>query len=414
MNFFKRNKNTQPVEEQRQTPQQPQQPKQEPVYYSPWSEALLFGAFNTRGALFQSAVYSAVSLISEAIASLNINIKQNKDGKRTIVENHNVSRLFYTSDFDKYTLMHNLVWNYLIYGNSFCYIARDGSGNPTKLVFLEHGDVTINYQKQNNSLTYQVSNHKDIPNIVKREDMLHFVKDSTDCVNGKGFLHFAHNVIKLTDNAEQSAEDFFGSGCALSGALKFDGRLTDAQKNQIRTSWQQIHSGPNASGLVILEGSADYQPISSNAAESQLIETRSFQITEICRFFHISPVLLCDLSHSGYSAIEDSSIEFVEHAIMPIISCFQEQIDKKLLNDSKVYYSDIDETALMKGNKSSQASYITTLVSNGIITVNEARAMIDLNKMDDEQCDKLLIPYTDVSQNTITDKNIDENNNEQQ
>ena len=98
---------------------------------------------------------------------------------------------------------------------------------------------------------------------------------------------------------------------------------------------------------------------------------------------------------------------------MPIISCFQEQIDKKLLNDSKVYYSDIDETALMKGNKSSQASYITTLVSNGIITVNEARAMIDLNKMDDGQCDKLLIPYTDINQNTITDKNIDENNNEQ-
>ena len=148
MSIFKRNKKTQPVEEQRETPQQPQQPQQ-PVYYSPWSEALLFGAFNTRSALFQSAVYSAVSLISEAIASLNINIKQNKDGKRTIVENHNVSRLFYTSDIDKYTLIHNLVWNYLIFGNSFCYITRDGSGNPTKLTFLKHGDVTINYQKQN-------------------------------------------------------------------------------------------------------------------------------------------------------------------------------------------------------------------------------------------------------------------------
>ena len=410
MNFFKRNKNTQPVEEQRQTQQQPQQPKQEPVYYSPWSDALLFGGYRTRSALFQSAVYSALSLISDSIASLDINIKQNVDGKRTVIPKHNVSRLFYTANVDKFTLIHNLVWDYLLWGNSFAYIKRDGSGKPTQLIYLEHGDVTINYQKQNNLLTYQVTNHKDIPNIVKPEDILHFVKDSVDAVNGRGFLYFARNVIKLNDSAEQSAEDFFNSGCALFGALQVSGRLTDAQKNQIRTSWQQVHTGQNSSGLIVLEGDSTYQPISSNASDSQLLETRQFGIAEICRFFHISPILLCDLQHSGYSSIEDSSIEFCNHALVPIISSFQEQIDRKLLNDSATLYSDIDETKLMRGNRASTASYITTLVSNGIITVNEARAMIDLNKMDDEACDTLHIPYTDINQNEITNTNENENN----
>ena len=416
MSIFKRNKNTQPVEEQRQTPQQPQQPKQEPVYYSPWSEALLFGAFNTRSALFQSAVYSALSLISESIASLDINIKQDVDGKRTVIPKHRISRLFYTANIDKFTLIHNLVWDFLLWGNSYAFIKRDESGQPIKLIYLERNDVTINYIKQTDTLTYQVTNHNNIPNTVRREDMLHFVNTSADGVQGRGFLWFARNAIKLTDNAEQSAEDFFGSGCALSGALKFDGRLTDAQKQQIRTSWQQIHSGPNASGLVILEGSADYQPISSNAADSQLIETRSFQILEIARFFKISPVLLGDLSHSGYSSIEDSSIEFCNHTLAPIISNFQEQIDRKLLNDSTTLYSDIDETKLMRGNRTSTASYITTLVNNGIITINEGREMIDMNRVEEEDADKLHIPFTDISQNEIGENtNTNENeNNEQQ
>ena len=408
MSIFKRNKKQQveqkPVE---------QRSEEQFTYYSPFADALLFGKFQLRGPLFQSAVYSAISLICDAFASLNVNVKQIADGKRTIVPNHQVSNLFYTSDLDKYTLMHCLCWDYLLFGNAFAYIMRDSSGNPTKLMYLEHGDVTINYQKQNNSLTYQVTNHKDIPPIVKREDMLHFAKDPKDGITGRGFIYFAYNVLRLNDNAEQSADDFFSSGCSLSGALKFNGRLTDKQKSEIRTSWQQIHSGAGSSGLAILEGDVDYVPIASNASDSQLLETRQYGVVEIARFFHVSPVLLCDLSHSGYSAIEDSMIEFVSHAMLPVLNLFQEQIDRKLLPNNNKLYTDIDETKLLKGNKSSQASYVTQLVNGGIITVNEAREALDYNRMDDEQCDKLFIPYTDVSQNTITDKNIDENNNEQ-
>ena len=408
MNFFKRNKNTQPVEEQRQ--EQPQQPQQ-PVYYSPYSEALLFGQFLQRSPLLQSAGYSSLSLISEAIASLNIYVKQVADGKRTIVNNHKVSRLFYTANLNKYLLIHQLVWDYLLNGNAFAYIHRDNSGKPIKLTYLEFGDVTINYIKQNDTVTYQVTNHNDIPKNVKREDMLHFAKDPKDGgVIGRGFLYFAHNVIKLNDNADQSAENFFSGGCALSGALKFTGRLSDVQKQQIRQNWQQIHAGANASGLVILEGDSDYIPISSNASDSQLLETRQYGVIEIARFFHISPVLLCDLTNSGYSAIEDAQIDFVSHALMPIINLFQEEIDRKLLNDSATFYSNIDETTLLKGNKISQAEYVTKLVNGGIITVNEAREALDYNRHDDEQCDKLFIPFTDISQNTITNTQNEENN----
>lgn len=381
------------------------------IPFSPFGEALIFGTYQVRSALFLSAVYSALSLISDQIASLNVEMKQIADGKKTVIDNHPVSRLFYTSRLNKHTLLHNIVWDFLLRGNAFVYIKRDRTGTPVALKYLERGDVTINYDKLNDTVTYNVANHSDIPTIVQEKDMMNFVRDSVDGVNGRGFMYFARNVIKLSDASEQAAEEFFSSGCQLSGILKFKGRINDAQKKNIRSAWQQIH-GPGGSGLGILEGDSDYQPITQNSADSQLLETRQFSVIEIARFFHISPILLCDLSHSSYSDIESASIEFVTHALLPIISVIQEEIDKKLLNDSPTLYSNLDETTLMKGNKNSQADYVTKLVNGGIITVNEARRTLDYNSVDEEQCDKLIIPYTDIQQNTIGNTTDIENNEE--
>jgi dsDNA-binding SOS-regulon protein len=59
----------------------------------------------------------------------------------------------------------------------------------------------------------------------------------------------------------------------------------------------------------------------------------------------------------------------------------------------------IDETVLLKGKMLDLANYITTLVKGGIITTNEGREILGLNKM--ENADKLFVAFTDINQNTI-------------
>ena len=81
---------------------------------------------------------------------------------------------------------------------------------------------------------------------------------------------------------------------------------------------------------------------------------------------------------------------------------------KKLVSNSKDYI-DFDETELLKGNKSTMADYYTKLVSNAILTINEARLSLDYNPVDG--ADELILPYTDISQNTIggEEKVVEEN-----
>jgi len=138
-----------------------------------------------------------------------------------------------------------------------------------------------------------------------------------------------------------------------------------------------------------------------------MLETRLFNVSEIARFFNINPVLLGDLSKSSYSTIEAANIEFVTHTLMPYIAMIECEFNRKLIAPNEEGFSlDLDETYLIRGDKNSTATYYKTLVEAGIITRNEARRGLGLNELDG--LDKIVIPYTNIADNTVgEDKNID-------
>lgn len=381
--------------------------KSESSESAPFISALTFGMRNNISALKLSAVYAAISLISNAIAALPIYVKQHKDNTDTILENNPIQKLFYNMLQTKHTAIKQLVWDLLLWGNAFMYIKRK-DGKPDKLIYLQHGDVQVDYKKEQDLVQYNVNNHNAIPKLVKQEDMIHFAKDTYDGINGRGFMYFASDIINLAGFTQKAAEDFFGSGCNLTGILQFKRPLKPGQQEQIRSQWMQIHSSGQG-GLGVLEGDSEYIPISQNSADAQMLETREFNITEIARFFNINPVLLGDLSHSSYNDIEQSQIEFVTHTLLPIINLFEDELNRKLITNSRQYI-DLDESELMKGNMTTLANYYSTLVSNGIITIDESRKQLGFNPFNDGYSNKILIPYTKISDNIINQDNTDETN----
>lgn len=385
-------------------------PKSESTEATSYTQALLFGLREHSSALKLSAVYAALSMISNSIATLPIYVKQHKQNEDTILYNNNIQKLFYQMLQTKHVAIKQIVWDLLLWGNAYIYIKRENN-RAVQLIYLQHGDVVIDYKKEQDIVQYNVSNHRQVPSLVKQEDMLHFARDTYDGINGRGFMYFAEEIIKLAGFTQQAAENFFGSGCNLTGVLQFKGRLRDEQKEAIRQQWMQIHSSSSiGGGLGVIEGDAEYIPISQNSADAQMLETREFNITEIARFFNINPILLGDLSHSSYNDIEDAQIEFVTHTLLPIINLLEDEINRKLITN-KNNYIDFDETELLKGNKSTMANYYSTLVKNAIITINEAREQLGWNPIDG--ADNLIIPYTDINQNTINNEQETEVTEEQ-
>ena len=369
------------------------------VYNTP----LLFGSYTPNNYLSIPAVYAALDLISSSIAVMPIQVRQKGNDKSTIVEDHPILRLFDEMLQSKYTLFRSIVFDALWYGNSFVYIKRDGSGNPIKLIYLQHGDVAIDYNKTKGTIKYNITNHKDTPSSTTPENMLHFFKNTRDGVTGIGLLAYASQSFKLADNLNSAADDFFSSGCNVTGILKFKNLVPDKSKAEIRQQWSQIHSpGATGSGLVVIGGDADYTAISQDPSRSQMLESREFGIAEIARFFGISPLLLQDLTN-GSSNIEEISLQFVKFTLTPLVSLIEHELNRKLFPGISSTWIDLDETVLLAADKQSMANYLATLTKYGIISTNEARAQLDLNPVDGG--DALLIPYTDLGMNTINPDN---------
>lgn len=374
---------------------------EERSYYPPtFTDALTFsGIGNSYGAMNISAVYRATEIISDNIAMLPIKVKINNSRHLEELEEHPIYLAFNDGLITKYTLIKLLVQSVLLKGNGFAYIERFNDGTVKGIRYLDSKDVQVHYSKQKQELHYTctIFGNKHIEPC----NMIHLLKNTYDGVNGLSVLSFATRSLNTANNTENSASNFFTNGCNLSGVLTVQGQLSAQQKQDIRNSWNQAYSN-GGNGLAVLQGNMDYKPIQLSAKESQMLESRLFNVQDIARFFGISPVLLGDLSHNSYSTIEATQNQFLLHTLQPYITMIEEEFSRKLLKPSESNLSiNLDETALLKTDKTAVASYYGTLLDKGILCINEVRRELGYSSIDGG--DKHLIAYTDITQNTINE-----------
>lgn len=357
-----------------------------------------------------SSVFAAIELISNSVAELPINVKTKEDDKTGIVKVHPIYDALNNSLMTKFMLVKMLIADMLLYGDGIAYIDREMDGTVKSIIYCPHGSYNIRYNDRTRELYYLIQSVR--RGKIEPVDVIHLVKNSKNGVEGVGILNYAFSTLDLAKATEKAAQDYFSSGCHLAGILSTSAtRLTKEQRESIRDAWNQAH-GAAGTGIAILENGMQYAPVAGNSKESQLLETRLFNLQDIARFFNINPVLLGDLSHSSYSTIEASLLEFVTHTLFPYITLVENELTRKLIKPSeKTLYIDLDENYIIRSDKQSQANYLSALVGKGIITINEARQQLGLNPMDGG--DELIIPFTNIDDNKINNKNTEDTQNEE-
>lgn len=366
-----------------------------------YSAALPFTQlFQQNSAQALSAVFRATEIISDSIAMLPIKVKINNGKHKDEMENHPLYIAFDNNLISKFTLMKLLITDVILKGNGFAYIMRAEDGTVIGIRYCEPGSVTVNYNSVKQTLSYKISN---VAGKIEPINMIHLVKNTRDGVNGISVLNYAKRSINLANSTETAAESYFSNGCQPSGVLTVQGQLSSKQREDIRNSWNQIQGGTGG-GLAVLQGNMTYQATSKSSSDSQMLETRQYNVQDIARFFGISPILLGDLSHSSFSTLEAVQNSFLLHTLQPYINMVEHEFNRKLLKPSERENLEInlDETYLMKTDKTATATYYSTLIDKGILCINEARNELGYSEI--EGGDKHVIPFTDINQNTINSK----------
>lgn len=373
-------------------------------YYG--SDALLFGKlFPDAGNMNLSSVFRSVELISDSIACLPILLRLKDSKHKDVDTNHPLN-----SVLDRhFLLIKKLMVDVLTDGNAYCYIRRDNKGDVLELRYIPQSKVTVNYNEKNNTVTYNCSLIS--PKKIEAINMLHFRKN-TDVNNiiGNGVFKYAKKAMDLSKACDASSSNYFQNGGSISGVLTVEGQLSNQQREQIRQSWNQTFTD-GGSGVAILQGNMDYKPIGSTLKDSQCLEAREYNSVELSRFFGVQPWLLGATSSVG--DIEAIQLDFYLHTLLPYIQMIEDELNSKLLKPSEqfVYSIDFEDNYLIRVNKLTQANYVTTLVNNGLITLNEGRVLLGFGECDEEEMNKHHIAYVDTSKTVVEQSDTNNNKN---
>jgi HK97 family phage portal protein len=343
---------------------------------------------NEQTALTLSAVWACVRVISETVGSLPwITYNRLPSGGRERARDHELYYLLHDApnpDMTAMTWKETTIAHVLLTGNGYSEIVRDSRDRIAALYPITPERVTPK-QRDNRQIYYEVSNGERPPAIIEQEDMFHVPGLGYDGLVGYSVVHKARESLGLGLAGERFGASFFGNGSHAGGFLKHPGHLSKPAQENLRKSIESLHRGTeNAHKFGILEEGMEWVSNTIPPNDAQFLETRTFQVEEVCRWFRVPPHKVQHLLRSTFSNIEHQSIEFVTDTIRPWLVRLEQEAHRKLLGpreQSRVYTENLVD-ALLRGDALSRSQALQVQFQNGVLTIDEWRAIENRNPVD--------------------------------
>ncbi|MGN0793975.1 MAG: phage portal protein, partial [Aristaeellaceae bacterium] len=235
------------------------------------------------------------------------------------------------------------------------------------------------------NLTYTYTTSEGKTYALKPEDVLHIPGLGFDGVVGYSPIALEKSAIGLGIAAEEYGSKFFSNGARPSGILVHPNTVKDP--SALRASWNAAFTGSaNAGKVAVLEENMHFEPLTMPNNEAQFLETRKFQVNEICRIFRVPPHMIGDLDRATFSNIEHQSISFAVHTIRPWLVRIEQAMNRALFPDNEKgrFYVQFNLDGLMRGDYKSRMEGYAIARQNGWMSANEIRELENLNPLSDE------------------------------
>ena len=362
-------------------------------------------------ALRHTNVYACVQAITDALASVTLNLYK-RDGKtKQLATTHPLYRLLkyqpnpYLTRFD---FIRMVFQDILLRGNHYSQIVRNGKGEVIGLYPLRADNMDVRL-RQNGSVVYIYKTANKEYALLSSE-VLH-LKGLPDVTGLKGLnpIEYNRKAIELSKITEQFGINFFRNGANGSGILTHPKVLSDKAFERLRKEFENAYAGLANSGKpLILEEGMKYERLSLSNEDSQFLDTRRFQKAEIAALFKVPLYMLGDMSKTTFNNMEQMSINFVQNTLLPHAVNFELAAYSKLLNEEEKqnYYIKFNLNSLMRGDFKTRTEGYRTLINIGAISPNEVRELEEFDPKGPE-ADELF-----MQMNMTTLKNIAKGDNE--
>jgi HK97 family phage portal protein len=334
--------------------------------------------------------FAAIDLIASSFANLSGSFYDKRT--KQAVKDHNLYDVISSPNFDetKFQFFYNSAADYFN-GNVFWYKYDNEDGEIVSLFRLNPNNVVVKRDLSNrkvyvyNGIEYDYRKILHIPS-----------RWGYDGLKGKSIFSMCNQIFANTSELDEYINNSFSNSIGnrlIIDITKEYPNATEEQIQQLRNKFLQNYTGiKNAGKPLIKSGKIDYDKIETDFKDNkanQLVENRQFQEKEVAKLFGVPLPLL---NGSETTNIESLYTIFIENAIRPLATAFEQSINKLIpMNERNSIYFEYSYNSLMKTSLQTRIETYAKQVTNGILSPNEVRRKENLPDIEEKAGNTLYI-----------------------
>jgi HK97 family phage portal protein len=343
------------------------------------------------------AIYRGITLISDAIGALPLCAYRNK---REVLPTPQILMRPVPTETRMETIS-AMAAALIIHGNYVAVLGEPGAnGLPDSIYPVSPDRVQVSTDKGKiiykiDERTYDQSEIMHIKNFTLPGDLV-----------GKGILAVAKQALGKEIAINEYAARYFDGGVNPTAVIKSaNPDLSQEEADALKSAWMAMYSSRNRSP-VVMNSSTDFEVLSSNAAESQLVEAQTAGLTEAANILGLPPYFLGSPNSSRtYSNVVEENLQLIKWSIQPIAERIEAAFSDLLVRGQTAGFK---YDSLLKTDTASRYNAYATALSNGFLSVDEVRNYENLDPMDYEEGNEVE-GADDSFQSNLVDTVEDEN-----
>ncbi len=375
---------------------------------------------NSSTMLASPAIWYSINTIAGDVGKMPFQIRKlDEDGGHEVYRRHHSNKLFtqqtntyQTPDlFKEVITSHSLGW-----GNGRAAIIREGVRVSELIPMLPDRTATYMVEGEKYHVTWpDIDDPILFKNLIEQEGV-RGLADNSRCVvlHDDDVLHiqgFGYNgweglsiaqVLSDAVGADLQANRYsrnqlkngFAGEVMLEAPVGLFRDEDDAQ--EFLKMFRKAHKrGLDGESIGLLREGIKANVMNMSPSDSQFIEQREFSRQDIMLIFGLQHIP-GDNSSSSYNSLEQKQLAYLASCLDKWLVRWENQCDMKLLSSPEKRNGNVchkfDRATWLRTDALTQQEYISGLISSAVINRNEARAMIDLNPVEDG--DEFFNPYT--------------------
>lgn len=272
----------------------------------------------------------------------------------------------------------------LLHGNAYLAIVdRDLSGYPTALLPLDTGQVTVN--GKDGRAAYTIGGKP-----VDAADLIH-IRGLTQPGRfvGLSVIDHARTTMGASLATDRFASEYFSEGMAPSGVLQVADDLDPADADELARGFESRHG--RSRRPVVLTMGTEWKPLSVSPEESQFLATREFQVHDIARLFGVPGHMIgaLDKTTAFGAGIQALNTSFHMLTLQPWLVRLETALTDQL---PRGQYVKAVTASMLRGTVTERYAAYSVALANGLMCIDEMRALEDLPPLPDGQGAVFYVP----------------------